>query len=96
MHKHILNKVWEQKWDDCNTHSATLRNPCFHVTVHRGWSRHGEQGGHKYMYRCKNEVIGTHTQHHKGAPMIPHDYAKGSTWTDACTHSKQGLGTQMS
>ena len=36
MHIHILAKVWEQKWDDCNTHSATKRNPCFHVTMHRG------------------------------------------------------------
>ena len=31
MHVHIVNKVWEKKWDDCNIHSATHWHPCFHA-----------------------------------------------------------------
>ena len=31
-----------------HTHSVTERNPCFHVTMNKGWSRHGESGGHKF------------------------------------------------
>ena len=34
------------------THNATQRYPCFHQTVHRVWSRHGQSGGHKFMYWC--------------------------------------------
>ena len=39
MYAHILTKVWKQKWDDCKTHSATQWHPCFHITMHREWSR---------------------------------------------------------
>ena len=34
------------------THSATQWHPCFHLTMQRGWSRHGQSGGHVYMYWC--------------------------------------------
>ena len=52
MQVHILHKMWQQKWDDCNIHSATHWNPSFHVTMHRGWRRIQNSGWHKYMYWC--------------------------------------------
>ena len=32
------------------TKSATQCHPCLHVTMQKRWSRHGEAGGHVYMY----------------------------------------------
>ena len=51
-------------------------------------------------------MTGTHAQCHTEEPMFPCNYANGggadmesqvdiNTCTDACTHSKQGLGTEM-
>ena len=31
-------------------HTDIQGHPCFHQTMHRGWSRHGQSGGHKFMY----------------------------------------------
>ena len=31
MHVHILNKVWEQKWDDCNTNTLPPMFPCYYA-----------------------------------------------------------------
>ena len=33
-----------------HSHSPTQGHPGFHITMHRGWSRHGQSGGHKCMY----------------------------------------------
>ena len=46
-----------------HTCSDTQGHPTFHVTIHRGWTRHG----------CKVDI---------------------NSCTDACTHSKQGVGPQ--
>ena len=64
MHVCIQNKVWEQIWDDWNTHCATQGHLWFHVTLHRG-------------------------QADMGTPMDT------NICTDACTHSKQGVGTEI-
>ena len=52
MHVHILTKVCEPKWDHCKTHSATQWHPCFHVTMHKGWSWIQNSDWHKYMHQC--------------------------------------------
>ena len=54
MHKHILTKVWDQRWDDCNTHTHTqclTEEPMFASNYCIGGGEDVEQsGGHKYMY----------------------------------------------
>ena len=36
MHIHILTKVWDQKWDDYNTHIVPHQGTRFHVTMYGG------------------------------------------------------------
>ena len=50
MHVHILIKVCDQKQGDCDKQTMPHRVSCFHQTIHRGQSRHGQLDLYKFMY----------------------------------------------
>ena len=86
----------EMRWLG-HKHTAIQGHSTWHQSMHRGCTRWGQSGGHKFMYWCmytfetrcgkRNEMTGNQTHCHTGASRFPSNYAwdLGQTWAVRCT-----------